>query len=89
MVEVETLKERMRKEPTEFMYTKKDGSCRTAIGTLDPELIEKEGGVEALPKNVSTPAEGTVPYFDLEKKAWRSFNRESLIEIMDSMVMGV
>ena len=58
-----------------FRYTKADGSARTALGTLSPELIP----LDKLPKgdDASTKIHDVVKafaYFDLEKMEWRSFN---------------
>ena len=59
-----------------FTYCKKDGTTRTALGTLAPSLIP----VDKLPKTPSLEERAgerfvpTFTYFDLDKNEWRSFN---------------
>ena len=58
-----------------FYYTKADGTKRTALGTLAPQLIP----IDKLPKgdDASDKIHDVVKafaYFDLEKMEWRSFN---------------
>ena len=58
-----------------FRYTKADGSARTALGTLSPELIPLDKMTKG--DNASTKIHDVVKafaYFDLEKMEWRSFN---------------
>ena len=60
-----------------FTYRKKDGTTRQALGTRSPLLIP----ADKMPKAVLGNEEGiwvniakTIPYFDLDKNEWRSFN---------------
>lgn len=60
-----------------FTYYKKDGTTRTAFGTRAPSLIP----VDKLPKvemadwaDIWNDGVKTIPYFDLDKNEWRSFN---------------
>ena len=58
-----------------FTYYKKDGTTRTALGTRSSVLIP----TDKLPKGRQDIDEGedivkAIPYFDLEKNEWRSFN---------------
>lgn len=60
-----------------FTYRKKDGTTRTALGTRAPSLIP----VDKLPKGdladeaaICYDGAKTIPYFDLDKNEWRSFN---------------
>jgi len=60
-----------------FTYYKKDGTTRTALGTLSPLLIpEDKRPKDTLPLQGKGRERGclTFPYFDLEKREWRSFN---------------
>ncbi len=57
-----------------FVYTKADGTSRTASGTTNSDLIPE--GARAETKN--TAASEVVSYFDLDKNDWRSFRREGL-----------
>ena len=58
-----------------FTYYKKDGTTRTALGTRSSVLIP----TDKLPKGRQDIDEGedivkAIPYFDLEKNEWRSFD---------------
>jgi hypothetical protein len=71
----EDLKEKLRLGPTNFSFQKKDGTIRNAYGTLlmseIPEDQHPKSGSEASPK--------IIPFFDLEKSAWRSVGIEQPI----------
>ena len=56
-------------------FTKKDGSQRLMIGTIDLDLIPKEKH----PKGVGIVNESVQTIFDLENKDWRSYRVDSLI----------
>ena len=74
---IEDLKNRLKSGPVNFAFRKKDGSLRLAYGTLDmskiPDDQHPKSGSEASPK--------IVPFFDLEKMAWRSVGIEQPIFI--------
>lgn len=60
-----------------FTYYKKDGTARTALGTRSSVLIP----IDKMPKGDMSDGAAlrerdclTIPYFDLEKNEWRSFN---------------
>ena len=65
-----------------FTYYKKDGTTRTALGTRSPLLIPTDKTPGASPQRNGESGlrlEGedrfkAIPYFDLEKREWRSFN---------------
>lgn len=70
----------MEGDVAHFRFRKKDGTLRSAYGTREPEIIDRyatsgEGGEGAEPRT------GTVAFFDIEKRAWRSFRVETLIDI--------
>ena len=52
---------------THFWFRKRDGSLRSAYGTLVMDIIARHGG--------------SVSYFDLEKDEWRCFKADSIQEI--------
>ena len=56
-----------------FTYYKKDGSTRTALGTRSPLLIPADKAPGASPQRNEERFKA-IPYFDLEKREWRSFN---------------
>ena len=67
-----------------FTYYKKDGTTRTALGTRAPSLIP----VDKLPKGDMSDGAATwednikaIPYFDLDKNEWRSFNVLNFISL--------
>lgn len=67
------LKYKMRHGIVKFSYTKKDGTIRTAIGTLKKNL---------LPETLGTgrkPSPEVLVYYDTEKASWRSFRKENLL----------
>ena len=63
-----------------FTYAKKDGSTRTALGTRSPLLIPADKAPGASPQRNGESGlrlEGNtkaIPYFDLDKREWRSFS---------------
>lgn len=62
----------------EFEFIKKDGTVRSAKGTLDPAHLPPakpvDGGAVPRKKN-----ESVFVYYDLEKNAFRSFVKESFL----------
>ena len=63
------LKDALKKGKTNFVYQKKNGTIRRAIGTLKniPDSKKERKGV--------------VVYFDLEKNGFRSCRSSSILEI--------
>ena len=60
-----------------FTYRKKDGTTRTALGTRAPALIPADKAPKGDMSDGAAAWEDSVkaiPYFDLEKNEWRSFN---------------
>lgn len=74
---VEDLKQMLHEGIVNFEFIKKDGSVRSAKGTLLAEYLpEKKADSDASPRKHN---ENVVVYFDLEKKAFRSFVKESFV----------
>ena len=72
------LKNRMHDGAVSFTYLKKDGSERTARGTLNIDTM----GHENAPKGVQTTSNDTTTrYYDLNSEGWRSCKIENLLEI--------
>lgn len=69
--------EYLHKGPTKVVFTKKDGTIREMICTLDARLLAEN---DALPeKNDGRKKSGEViRAYDLEKKDWRSFRIDSI-----------
>ena len=70
-----------------FTYCKKDGTYRTALGTRAPSLIP----VDKLPKGdmddgaaIWDDGVKAIPYFDLDKNEWRSFNVLNFVSLDNS-----
>ena len=63
-----------------FSYFKTDGSIREATGTLNLELIpeDKRPSLQGGDGGRLLPP-GVFNYYDLEKKAWRSFRYDNFI----------
>ena len=79
-VNASELHEMLCKGKVKFQFTKKDGSVRTAVGTLNNNLITKKpaGGV-CHPKNA-----GYSPYFDVEKDGFRVYAESKLIGVVEA-----
>lgn len=79
-VSMTTLRSMLKKGIVKFKYEKKDGTTRTAEGTLKKSLIpeiDKDGGAESdFPDNC-------FGYYDLKKDDWRMFIRENFLGIIE------
>lgn len=70
---VERLVESMKRGVVTFRYVKLDGTIRTATGTLMPESFDR------MPKGVRPVPVSNIPYWDLERGSFRSFNAWALL----------
>lgn len=70
----ENLKEFLDAGVVTFMFRKVDKTSRFAVGTRDLNLIPKKDHPKGLNESKS---EDVVTYYDLIKKAWRSFRKGS------------
>ena len=75
----ESFRLKLRNGIYRFSYFKTDGSIREATGTLNLELIPEEHRPKTDGSTAKEPAPGVFTYYDLEKKAWRSFRCENFI----------
>lgn len=66
-ITLDELKDLLREQKVSFEFTKKDGTLRKALGTLNEKLIPEE----KKPKSTSRKTTN-VRFFDLDKNAWRS-----------------
>lgn len=72
------LKERLLNESLRITFTKKDGTERTMLCTLNPKSL-----FSAEEKTSSRAVSSTsIAVFDLEKNDWRSFRWDSIIKVM-------
>ena len=70
----------------EFSYFKANTDLRTARGTKNPDLIPVENppkGIVAreLALGLREPNYQTISYYDIDKKDWRAFSVDSLVDI--------
>lgn len=78
-VNTSELHEMLCKGTVKFQFTKKDGSVRTAVGTLNNSLItRKPAGGENKVKDA-----GYTTYFDIEKDTFRCFAESKLIGVVE------
>ena len=75
------LKERLKHEVVAFRYFKKDGSIRTAIGTLDSSKNTDLANYENSSVNY-TKNPNVTTYWDVNKNAWRTFKNNLLVDII-------
>ncbi len=64
--------------PTTIVFTKKDGTEREMLCTINPELVPQEPIVEDVIKKEKKVNEDVLPVYDLEAKGWRSFRWDSI-----------
>ena len=62
----------------QFSFRKSDGSVREARGTLNGTLIPREDAPKDEQGN-RTPVWSAIAFYDIDKKAWRSFRISSFI----------
>jgi len=60
-------------------FTKKDGSLREMKCTLRDDMLPKQELTETKPERKKS--ETSLPVYDLEKNAWRSFSIRSITEV--------
>ncbi len=73
--------DRLRKGISIFIFTKKDGGLRKAIGTLNEATIPKERGDEVKKYHKPSPVNQT--FYDLQTNEFRSYNVDSLVALID------
>ena len=80
-ISVNELKSKMAHDCVAFFYKKADGSLRRALGTLCFDFIRREGAEPAskVERRSSWRSPGVVSYYDLERRAWRSFSPGRLV----------
>ena len=78
------LREKLQQGETHFVFKKKDGSRREAVGTLNFDLIPKDDWpvtADDIDSDYKDKNEGVVTYYDLEKMAWRCCKTANILEI--------
>lgn len=80
--EVMLLESEMLKRAVKFSFTKKDGSLREAVGTLDREKMVQEDGTLWEPKGEAKPeSPALVKFWDLVAHSWRCFTVANLVTV--------
>lgn len=80
----DVLREKLHQGEVNFVFKKKDGSRRAAVGTTNPDLIPLDLlGSQKTPEQSleEQRSQGIVRYFDLEKEGWRSCKVENILEV--------
>lgn len=75
------LREKLQQGETHFVFKKKDGSRRQAVGTLNFDLIPTEDTQFKSEEQRGEERQDQVTYYDLEKMAWRCCKTENILEI--------
>jgi hypothetical protein len=75
----EDLKHHLHKGVVKVIFTKKDGTERTMMATLNEELIPEDKKPKGTGKKVDNGE--TVAVYDVEADGWRSFNIDSIKEV--------
>ena len=78
----ESFREALSKGFARFTYRKNDGTTRTALGTRSPSLIPVDK-IPICPQDNDEWVERdkAIPYFDLDKNEWRSFNVLNFVKL--------
>ena len=75
----EKLTKLLREGSVEVKFKKKDNSIRNMLCTLSTDYLPKSD-LEVKEKRTKKVNEDTLPVWDLEKEAWRSFRLDSIVE---------
>ncbi len=78
--ELEKLNKALHDGEQKFKYKKKDGTIRTATGTLKTSVIPKDDRED---KRRYTKSEEVFYYYDIEKDGWRAFRKENYLGMTD------
>lgn len=75
---LERLKKKLHEGEVQFIYKKKNGEERMALGTLNKDVY----GEENAPKGSDTKwPDDVIRYYDMNAAGWRSFVAENLISV--------
>ncbi len=79
MTKAELLRETLKHNVAIICFTKANGENRILMGTLQHKFIPTTNEDIVQNEHENLRDNGVVRIFDLTKKAWRSFNSESLL----------
>ena len=81
MATKEELIKLLKQKVVTIKFKKKDDSVRKMVCTLSEDYLpEPEDIVEGKEKKIKKENPNTLPVWDLEKLAWRSFRVDSVVE---------
>ena len=75
-VNISKFKKALHDGKVKFSYTKKDGSIRDAVGTLNIDVMGKENEPKGTGYEIT---DSNIRYYDLNSEGWRSFIIDNLI----------
>lgn len=75
------LRECLQQGETHFVFIKKDGSRRPAVGTLNLDLVPDADKQFKHEEGERVERTDQTSYYDLEKNAWRCCKYASVVEI--------
>lgn len=76
----QVLRDALKNGKVNFVFKKKDGTRRPAVGTLDFNIIPP-ADTEFKSESQREERDDQVTYYDLEKSAWRCCKTENILEI--------
>lgn len=71
----------LQEDKTNFVFIKKDGSRRAAVGTLNLELVPDADKQFKNEQGEREERTDQTSYYDLEKMAWRCCKYDKIVEI--------
>ena len=77
----EVLRTALKAGKTKFVFIKKDGSRRAAVGTLNLDEVPEVDKQFKRSEEEQVVREDQTSYYDLEKMAWRCCKYGSIVEI--------
>lgn len=80
MMTCDGLRDILKNTVASVTFTKKDGTNRVMRCTLKEDLLPPEflNGDEQMEKKTRKQSDDSLPVWDLDKKAWRSFRADSV-----------
>lgn len=80
--EVMLLESKMMEQAVKFQFTKKDGSVRDAVGTLNRALMVQEDGTLWEPTGEAKPdVPSLMKFWDCVAKGWKCFTCANLVAV--------
>lgn len=77
--EIDSVKQNLQRGIVKVVFTKKDGTDRTMLATLNEDLIPEDKRPKGTGKKVTNS--NTIAVYDVEADGWRSFNYDTVKEI--------